>query len=540
MLVRSALVLLGLVAGGVVIWFFVSPLQPTWWNTAWQIGSGQLILGATVLMAAQLAAGRARRDGMADLYASFPTTAGTRTAGQLVGLAGAAPASLLLIGASAVTVEVIGAVGTASSTVLAGGLLLVIASGAIGIAIGTRFAHPLAGVLGALVLFLVSAQAYRFSAASTWVVPWDFKQDVLGVLPGPLAGYPPAGAHAVELAAIAVLAGLVALVLTVRGSGARAALATTGILAAALICLVGALQLRPIPAAAMSRMVALSANPASVQRCTTSDHVRYCLEAGFASLLPSLEAPVDAVLAHVPVRPDHPLTVSQVGQLVLDPTLTRGYPREQVARWNAELQRSPAVVSPAAAIYLPIGAWPAFGQRLAEARFNVALATAEWAVRIPLASKTGMACVPADQAREAIAIWLAIVATHPPADEFQAGLPTGYTASATEVANTVVPTWTYAGASYGQVDQVAGVPPQHTEAGYLLARAMMSLPEQRVARVLAGGWTRWLNARTTDPQLAAALGIRMPIVHVPQAPASAQRAAVSPSAGSAQSPVCTS
>jgi hypothetical protein len=538
MLARSALVLLGLLAGVVVVWFSIWSLQPLWWNTAWQIGSGQLILGAAVLMAAQLAAGRARRDGMAGLYASFPASAGIRTAGQLIGLAGAAPASLLLIGASAVTVQVVGAIGTPSITVLAGGVLLVIASGAIGIAIGTRFAHPLAGVLGALVLFLVSAQAYRFSPATTWLVPWDFKQDVLGFLPGPLAGYPPAGAHAAELAAIAILAGIVALVLTMRRSRGRAVLATVGVLAAAVICLVGAVQLRPIPAAAMSRMVAQSANPASVQRCTTSNRVSYCLDASFSSLLPSLEAPVNAVLAHVPVRPDHRLTVSQVGQLVLDPTLTRGYSRAQVARWGAQLQRSPANTSPAAAIYLPIGAWPALGGRLADARFNVALATAEWAVRIPLATTADVACVPLDQAREAVAIWLAILATHPSAGELQAGLPTGSTGAV--VAGTVVPTWTYPGASYGQVDEVVGVPPQNTEAGYLLARAMTSLPEQRVVHVLTDGWTRWVNSRTTDAQLAGALGIPLPRVHVQHLAAGATHVPGNPSAGNTQNPVCTS
>jgi len=538
MLGRSALVLLGLLAGGAVIWLFVWSLQPLWWNTAWQIGSGQLIVGTAVLMAAQLAAGRARRDGMADLYASFPATAGTRTAGQLVGLAGAIPASLLLIGATAVTVQVMGAIGAPSITVLAGGVLLVIASGAVGVAIGTRFAHPLAGVLGALVLFLVSAQAYKVSAATTWLIPWDFKQDTLGYLPGPLAGYPPGGAHAVELAAIAILAGSVALMLTVRLSRARAVLATVGILAAAVICLVGVVQLRPIPAAAMSRMVAQSANPASVRRCTTSNQVRYCLDAGFAALLPSLEAPVDAVLAHVPVRPGHQLTVSQVGELVLDPTLTHGYPMEQIARWNTELQDSPAITSPATAIYLPIGAWPGFGARLADARFNVALATAEWAVRIPLASKTGVACVPLDQAREAIAIWLAILATHPPTGELQAGLSSGSTGAV--VANTLVPTWTYPGVTYGQIDEVAGVPPADTDAGFLLAGVMTTLPEQQVLRVVTDGWTRWVNARTTDAQLAAALGTRMPSVHVGQLPAGARQVAVGPTARNGQNPVCTS
>ena len=120
----------------------------------------QLVLGMAVLVAAQLAVGRARRNSKADPYASFPATAGTRTLAHLISLAGAAPASLLLIGAAAVLVQLRGAIGAPSIAVLAGGLLLVIAAGAAGIAIGARFSHPLAGVLGALALFLSSGQSH--------------------------------------------------------------------------------------------------------------------------------------------------------------------------------------------------------------------------------------------------------------------------------------------------------------------------------------------------------------------------------------------
>jgi hypothetical protein len=52
--------------------------------------------------------------------------------------------------------------------------------------------------------------------------------------------------------------------------------------------------------------------------------------------------------------------------------------------------------------------------------------------------------------------------------------------------------------------------PQYTAAGYLLANAMTNLPEQTVSHVLTDSWGRWLNWHTTDAQLAAALGIRMP------------------------------
>ena len=538
LLIRSVLVLAGLLAAGVVIWLLTRSVEPLWWNAAWEIGFGQLVLGMAVLVAAQLAAGRARRDGLAELYASFPAATATRTLGQLTGLAGAVPASLVLIGAAAATMELLGAIGAPSITVLAGGLMLVVACGAAGIAIGTRFAHPMAGVLGALALLLSSGTTHLASAGGIWLVPWQGLQVDLGSLPGPLAGYPPAGAHVVELAAIAILAAVAALAVGRVRAGARAGLAAAGILAVIVACAAGAVQLRPISTANLARLVAESADPASVQRCTTANQVKYCLYPGFSSLMPSLEAPVSGVLAHVPGRPDQALTVRQVGLTSLDATLTHGHPTGQVSRWEAELQRMPAIARPAAAIYFPLWAWPAFGGRLADAHFNVALATADWAVGIPLTVINGYSqpCVPFDQAREAIALWLAILATHPPVGELQAGLPTARDFQATQVRTMVVPTWTYPGQNTGQIDQFGSGPPQDTEAGYLLAQAMANLPEHKVAHVLEDGWGRWINWHTTDAQLAAALGIAMPSVYVPPLLRTPQPGAVSRPG----SPVCAS
>jgi hypothetical protein len=515
LLVRSVLVLAGLLAGALVIWLFIRPTEPLWWRADWEIGGGQLVLGMAVLVAAQLAVGRPRRDAMAGLYASFPATAGTRTLAHLIGLAGAAPASLLLLGAAAAVVQLRGAIGAPSIMVLAGGLLLVIAAGAAGIAIGARFAHPLAGVLGALALFMTAATTHLASGAGIWLLPSSIVQNQLGGLPGPLAGYPPAGAHAAELAGLAVLAGIVALALTVRGGRARGGLAAAGILAVAVTCFAGAVELRPLSTAELNHLVTEIADPASVQHCTAASQVRYCLYPGFGRDLPSLEAPVNGVLTHLPARPGQPLTVRQVVSLdITDPSLTHGHQERQISRWNAQVQNAPGHAPTVSAIYLPVGSWPAVGGQLADAQLDVALATAEWAVRIPPAIVDGQPCVPLNQAREAIAIWLAILATHPPAGELQAGLgalATGRGFQAVEVRNTMVPTWNYPGATVGPTP--AG--PQLTAVGYLLAKAMTSLPERKVSQVLASAWATWLNERTTDAQLAAALGIRMPTVSLP-------------------------
>ncbi len=535
LLVRSLLVLAGLLAAGGVVWLNIRSAEPLWWNFGWRIGLGQVVLGMAVLVAAQLAAGRARRNGMTDLYASFPATAGTRTLAHLAGLLGAVPASLVLIGAVVTVAQLLGAIGTPSIAVLAGGVLLVIAAGAAGIAISTRFPHPLAGMLGALVLFASSGQSHLPWAAGLWLYPWASFGDQLGSLPGPLAGYPPGGAHALELAGLAAFAGVVALALTMRRAQARARalVVAAGIVALALVCLAGAIELQPIPTRDLNHLINEIADPAATQHCTTGSQVRYCLYPGFGSRLPALEAPVNAVLAHVPARPTRPLTLRQVAGLSLpDSTLTHGHPNRQVSRWDAQANRTPANrignsagFPPASEVFLPVGSWPDRGGQLADARFDLALVAAEWAVRIPSqaigsippeagrggAKYVPLACVPRGQAREAIAIWLAIIATHPSVGELTGGrYGGGYVG--VKVGNSLVPTSLWAYPENGLAVSGPGLGPQTTDAGYLLANAMTKLPEQKVARVVRDDWNRWLDWHTTDAQLAATLGIPMPRV----------------------------
>jgi hypothetical protein len=254
-----------------------------------------------------------------------------------------------------------------------------------------------------------------------------------------------------------------------------------------------------------------------------------------------------AVLAHLPARPAQPLTIRQVAPLSLpDSTLTHGHPNREVSQWAARVQRAPGNdgTAPASAIYLPVGAWPAAGGQLADAHFDLALSAAEWAVRIPpqaIGSPSGqvfLPCVPFDQAREAVAIWLAILATHLPAGELRDGLGTGMGIFGADVHNTFVPTWNYPGAGGNYVTPPGGGP-QNTAAGYLLAHAMTTLPEQEVSHVLTGVWGRWLNWRTTDAQLAAALGIPMPRVSTTVTLPSGKTIAPGPGTGP-QSPLCTS
>jgi hypothetical protein len=497
LLARNTLVLGGLVGAAIFVWYSLATGAPLWWMAGWQIGFGQMVISAVVLATAQLAAGRARRNNMEDLYSSFPVSARMRSAGHLLSVLGALPASVVLIGAASAVLEWRGVIGSANPAALAAGVLLVVAGGAIGVALGLRFPHPLVGALAALVWFASVGQSNQFNSPVTWLFPWA-DPDQLNLVPAPVPGYPPAGAHAVELAGVAALAGVVALAWHSRSAIQRGALLVGGGITVAVICVAGAIELQPIPTADLNRLVAEAANPASVQTCTTSNGVRYCLYPGFASLHSALQAPVNEVLAHVPARPAQALTIEQAvtsagAAWSLDDLLTHGHSKAQISAWAAELNNAPTNTASASAIYLNVGTWPASGPAAAAARYDLALGAAEWALGLPPETGdfyTGSQCTSINQARAAIAIWLADVATR------------------TEVGGT-----------------------QGGDA-YLLAEAMTALPEARVTKVLDRSWATWSNWRSTDAQLAAALGIPN------AAPARSQVTSNAPP-GAPAPPVCT-
>ena len=207
-----------------------------------------------------------------------------------------------------------------------------------------------------------------------------------------------------------------------------------------------------------------------------------------------------------------------------------------MSRWRVQLQRAPQNASTASAIYLSVGSWPSGGGYLADARFQVALAAADWAVHLSFPINNAQPCVPVDQAREAIAIWLAMLATHSQPGEFSSGLTgPGGGPLYQSAGNAIVPVWNYPGASAAYLN---GLLPQFTAAGYELANAMTRLPAHKVSGVLDSAWAGWLNVHTTDAQLARALGIPMP--SVPSRRAQEPTTAPGAPASGPQGRVCTS
>jgi hypothetical protein len=215
----------------------------------------------------------------------------------------------------------------------------------------------------------------------------------------------------------------------------------------------------------------------------------------------------------LPSQPGRALTISQTSSLnVDDPTLTHGHSSQQVAAWRTQVGSKLANLPSSSAIYVDLGAWPGTGQQ-SVARFDLALGAAEWAVGLPTNSGTNtgpdsIQCVQLNQAREAIAIWLAAHVTHLPSAHFQ-GRNGSY--SVAPVDGTAVVVWTYPGESS---DYFASPGPQLTADGYLLAQAMTKLPTTRVIALLTAEWDTWISPHSTDTELAAALGIAVPAVRL--------------------------
>ncbi|MGH9123595.1 MAG: hypothetical protein ACRDZ8_02575, partial [Acidimicrobiales bacterium] len=283
-----------------------------------------------------------------------------------------------------------------------------------------------------------------------------------------------------------------------------------------------------------------------------------CLYPEFGSLLSPVESAVDPVLAAVPGRPGAALTIAQTVQLGLDLTLTHGQSAAQVAQWKTQLQQAPGASPSGSALYLVVGSWPVGGQVVA-ARFDVALGAADWAVGLPVSySDPNQACVAFDQAREAIAIWLAIQAIHPPPNDLRSGLSTGGRATPgsgsgsgpgpgsggppgrlnlLNVDNQPIFAWTYPGESSSYL---AFPLLQTTEAGDLLAQTMAALPREKVISVLDGNWAKWTNWQTSDAALAAALGVQAPAVPAPTYRTQTGQVLPLPLAPGPSQPICTS
>ena len=538
-LARSPLVLAGLAISCWLIWlnnrilnrpvaYYGLPTPPEWWVSDVSIVACLLPLAGAVLLAAQLAAGRARRDAMEQLYASFPAPASLRTGGLLVGVAGPVLIALLATGGALAWVSSLGAIGSPRLWVLAAGLLLVILAGCAGAALGAWLRHPMAGILTVLVLGLIEidlvlswANPVHLPGGVAWLFPWSDPGVLLNSLPGITVPFPPA-LHLAELAGLTGLAVVAALWQVLSNRRLAIAIAVACL---AVTCWSAWSQAQPVSPSVLTTMVRQVTQPAAHQSCQRKGAVRYCYYPAFAPLVRQWAIPVNGVLAVAPSTAAHVLTVRQVWdadfmvQPLLPPTgLTsilsvQSPAAAKLATFQQKLSSDAALIpgSSVPPVYTD-GNWGT-GASLPTAQFALAMSTAEWVTGLPTTGRSVsydnsygsgdevLACVPVNQARAAIALWLAASATPATRAAFAATL-VGAPAS-TEVGKTWLATISESGSG-----SLTGLTATIQQAR--LAAAMLRLPAPRVESVLGPRWVHWLRPQTTTADLAASLGLPLP------------------------------
>ncbi|HXW47261.1 MAG TPA: hypothetical protein VEL03_20880 [Streptosporangiaceae bacterium] len=542
-LARSPLVLAGLAISGWLIWLnnrildlpvalYGLPQPVFWWAADVSIAACLLALAGGVLIASQLAASRVRRDAMEQLYASYPASAAVRTSAQLLGVTGPLILAAALTAGAVAWLDHEGTLGAPRLWVLGTGLLLIVLAGAVGVALGSWVQHPLAGILTVLVLGLIEidlvlsiSNPIHLPGGLAWVFPWSAPGSVLNSLPGLSVPYPPP-LHAAELAGLIVLAFVAALWPVLARRRVAAALAVAAL---AVTCWSGWLEARPVSSTVLTAMAREVMQPAAFEQCQQFGRARYCYYPAFAPLVRQWAVPVDGVLARVPGTARRALTVRQVWDLYFfNPPLVSaggltsngpGPPTRlstAVGNFQQALSADPGLISGSSIPPVYTDASWGTGGSLGAAQFALAVSTAEWATGLPTTgrsvsynyaipgggSQSGtavLACVPAGQAREAIALWLAAGAT--PAT--RSAFPQAGTAGSTQVGKEWVATVAEPGSG-----PLVGL--TVTAQGAALAAEMLRLPDRAVEAVLGARWQYWLSPRATTAELAAALGLRLP------------------------------
>jgi hypothetical protein len=547
-LIRNPLVLAALAVSAWLIWLnnripdrpvaYYGLGQPGfWWAADVSIAACLLAAAGGVLIASQLAAGRARRDAMEQLYASYPTAPAVRTGAQLLSVVGPVVLAAVLTAAAVAWLTIQGTLGAPRLWVLGGGLLLITLAGSLGVALGSWRQHPLAGILAVLVLGLIEVDlALSFTnpihlpGGIAWLFPWSAPGFLLNSLPGVTVPYPPP-VHLAELAGLIVLVVVAALwPLLAR----RRAAAVLTIAAIAVTCWSGWLEAKPVSTTMLNTMAREVTQPTDFEQCQQVHGVRYCYYPAFRPLARQWAVAVDGVLARLPRASRPVLTIRQVWDLgffmppLLSPTALTSNggaaPTRQstaVSSFEWALSYDPRLVSVSSVPPVYTDARWGTGNNLGAAQFELAVSSAEWATGLPTtgreasfdhtfadgSSQSGtqaLACVPVGQARQSIALWLAAGATPATRSAFVAAGMTG----STQVGKLRVATVTEPG-SGPSVGLVA------TAQGAALAAEMLRLPDHAVQAVLSSRWRYWLSPHATTAELADALGLRLP----PQPPA---------------------
>jgi hypothetical protein len=420
---------------------------------------------------------RARRDGVDELLGTCPVPEATRTVGFL--LSAVTPVTGLVVflssGALALAVRsprVYGSLSARDWADLVAALVLGAGGVALGVALGRWLRFSLVPIVAVLAvgfgggrLAEVGGNDWNPYATLAMAPTIEWKSPVFQARP--------AGWH---LGWVLALTTLVALAAVARHRWDRL-VRGLALAAAAAAVLSGVGSTRPMSSAAAARIATAVAEPASVQECTSGSSVTVCL---YPIHRPTLRQLLEDIAPVVAVLPDAAgaITLRQRydGELAdLPPEVRRRLSEEDLR-------------TPAGEVAIE------FDTAFDEGETTVPFQLAAGAVGLPDEPDADlMPMVVAGQARGVVALWLAT-----------RGLDADDVASLT---TSPLPAGDpYERGSLGEGDC-------HTPAlvwsaqDLAAARAVVSLPEEEVRRVVADGWARWTDPQTGTDELLDALGL---------------------------------
>jgi hypothetical protein len=448
-------------------------------------------LAGLTLLATNRATNRSRRSGTEELFTSTPTNPALRTGGNLFSVSVAlVVASVLVIGLLLVVPlwGWAGELGHAWIAEVLTGVVLVAGAGAIGVLLA-RWLPPTTSLVVALltvvaigVATLLLERARPFSSPSRFFGPWASPEQNLGsdfVIR-------PSWSHLLYLVGVVTLFGTLAIARTAHGRGVVAAL-----VAGALLTAGGAwFQSRPVSDEAASRIAARIENPAVHQTCRAESGVRACAYSGYTALFDDWIEPAVRVRAALPAaaREDEYVIsqrVGRVGAKDLDPAVVRRLDVDTY--WSDDGVEHPGFTSD-------------------DHEFAFALLPAQASVGLPLRTgQFGQPCHTGNQARAAVALWLAAQALD------------------RETARK----WLYGGPGRGQngEDPYAGIgwgeslwpndsrtdidaPIAWAEPEIDAARQLFGLPRAQVLTALHADWAHLTDPATPTAELVASFGLR--------------------------------
>lgn len=452
-----------------------------------RIGYALLPLAAATLLATNAAALRSRRHGTDELFDTAPTPPARRTAAQLLSTAAPFGLAVLLVAVDVVYLVLLGGVGTPNPFELATGPAVVVLAGVLGVLLarfapGTGAAPVTLVGLAALWYFPYLSYHLRqriFTWPSFWAFPWfgtsGSEADGANVLVG--------GWH------LAYVGGLVALMacLALARHQVRLRTAVAAALALALTASGAVAQARPLTAAQLIEEAQFASGAPGTQVCETRGRVEYCAWPTHMAWIDRWQPPIDGVMRRLPAAvARRGLRVRQMALGASELCSNRSACRQQVAAaFDRAIASSDVRTTPS---------WPR-GSGVGGAELALAAAVGSWAVglRTTPPRDEPPICMPPDQARVIVALWLAGQSTPGAAASLRRVVRVDEGAPTLRPRLTLGPA---AGTTQWPGPEVA------------YAVALLDRPAEEVAARLQRDWVRLTSPGTPTAELVTAFGLQ--------------------------------